>query len=169
MRPNSVTDQRPRRDAKKVEAVERERSNYEHWLLEKNIVDLCLAQGYEPLTNRHIDLLCNVGDTSVIFEVKASGLSEIAGPVRCAVTQLLEYRYLYRNALKQNIKLCIVSEKRPSSGYEWVNGYLEHLRIGLIWLNYGKHKLNCSEFTKELLGDLFPQMKAWSCGPITSI
>jgi len=166
--PSDVTAKRRQRKPKYVDAIERERANYEHWLLEKSIADLCTANEYEPLTNRHIDLLCNSGDTSVIFEVKASGPYGIAGPIRCAVTQLFEYRYLYRKALAHNVKLCIVSETRPSGGYEWLIGYLQYLRIGIIWHNERKDELNCNEFTKELLGELFPQMESWSLGSITS-
>jgi len=137
------------------------RSDFQHWCLEKSIADLCLQNKYKPLTDRYIDLLCNVGRISVIFEVKASPLHDIASPVRRAVIQLLEYRYLYRNSLKPSVRLCIVSERRPRGGYEWITGYLEHLGIGLIWRNDGDDDLNCTEFAKELLGDLFPQVRGW--------
>jgi len=134
--------------------------------LEKSIVELCLENDHEPLTNGHIDLFCNFGDTSAIFEVKACPPYDIAGPIRLAVAQLFEYRYLYRNNLKPNVKLCVVSERRPRSGYEWTIGYLESLGIGLIWRNDGDDGLNCNDFTKGLLDDLFPQMRTWESLPI---
>jgi len=141
--------------------VKAERSDLQHWLLEKNIVDLCIANKYDALTNRHIDVLCNEGMSSVIFEVKACTIYDIAGPLRRAVLQLLEYRYLYRDSLKPDVKLCIVSERRPRGGHEWFIGYCEHLGIGLIWRNDGDNDLSCSEFTKEQLGNIFPQVRAW--------
>jgi hypothetical protein len=144
-----------------TDVVEAERSDLQHWRLEKSIVDLCAANQLEPLTNRHIDVLCNDGPTSVIFEAKACPPHDIAGPLRRAVVQLLEYRYLYRDSLKPSVRLCIVSERRPRGGCEWLVGYLEHLGIGLIWRNDGDDDLNCTDFTKELLGDLFPQVRAW--------
>src|SRR5882672_10657212 len=96
---NRVNGKRLPRSPKPGDVVEKERSGFQHWQLEKSIVGLCLANKYEPLTNRLIDLLCNVGTVSVIFEVKACPLHDIAGPLRLAVAQLLEYRYLYRDAL----------------------------------------------------------------------
>jgi hypothetical protein len=158
---NRVNDRRPPRSPEPIDVVGRERSNFQHWQLEKSIVDLCLANKYQPLTNRHIDLLCNVGTVSVIFEVKACPLHDIAGPIRRAVVELFEYRYLYRDALMSTVKLCIVSDRRPRSGYEWTIGYLESLSIGLIWRNDGDNGLNCSDFTQRFLGDLFPQMRTW--------
>lgn len=155
-----------RPNSKRVDVVEKERSSYQHWQLEKSIVDLCLANKYEPLTNRYIDLLCNVGTISVIFEVKACPLHGIAGPIRLAVAQLYEYRYLYRGALMPTVKLCIVSGRRPRNGYEWTIGYLESIGIGLIWRNDGDDGLNCSDFTRRLLGDLFPQMRNWEARPM---
>jgi hypothetical protein len=105
-----------------IDVVEAERSDLQHWRLEKSIVELCIANQYEPLTNRHIDILCNIGHTSVVFEVKACPPYDIAGPLRRAVIQLLEYRYLYRDSLKPTVKLCIVSDRRPRGGYEWLIG-----------------------------------------------
>jgi hypothetical protein len=155
----------PRR-SKPIDAVERERSSLQHWRLEKSIVDLCLANKYKPLANRYVDVLCNVGSVSIIFEVKTCRIDDIAGPVRLAVAQLYEYRYLYRDALMPTVRLCIVSERRPRNGYEWTIGYLESLAIGLIWRNDGDEGLNCNDFTRRFLGDLFPQMMNWQTGPI---
>ena len=155
----------PRR-SKPVDTVERERSSLQHWRLEKSIVDLCLANKYKPLTNRYVDLLCTVGSVSIIFEVKTCRIDDIAGPVRLAVAQLYEYRYLYRDALMPTVRLCIVSERRPRNGYEWTIGYLESLAIGLIWRNDSDEGLNCNDFTRRFLGDLFPQMMSWQPGPI---
>ncbi len=151
---------RPRRP-RPADVVKTERSGLQHWLLEKSIVDSCIANKQETLTNRHIDVLCNVRLASVVFEVKACPPYDIAGPLRRAVIQLLEYRYLYRDSLMPTVKLCIVSERRPRDGYEWLIGYFENLDIGLIWRNDGDDGLNCSEFTKQLLGAEFPQVRAW--------
>ncbi len=163
---NRVSSKRLPRNPRPTDVVEKDRSSFQHWQLEKSIVDLCLANRYEPLTNRYIDLLCNVGTVSVIFEAKACPLHDIAGPVRLAVAQLLEYRYLYRDALMATVKLCVVSDRRPRNGYEWTIGYLESLGIGLIWRNDGDDGLNCNGFTRRLLGDLFPQMSNWEARPI---
>lgn len=147
-------------------AVEQERSNMQHWLLEKAIVDLCSTSHLVPLTNQHIDLLVRSGLTSVVFEMKSCAPEGVAGPLRRAVWQLLEYRYLYRGALGPDVRLCIVIERRPRASYEWLIGFLEHLEIGIIWRNDGDDGLSCSDFTKTLLGGVLPQIKDWETQPV---
>src|ERR1700733_12607327 len=88
--------------------VELERTSTQHCLLEKAIVDLCTRTGIVPLTNRHIDLLVQTGSASVIFEVKACAPTEIGLPLRRAIYQLFEYRYLYRKILASDVRLCVV-------------------------------------------------------------
>jgi hypothetical protein len=154
------------RKAPSSDPVAKERANMQHWLLEKSIVDLCLANHIVPLTNRHIDLCIRSKPTSVIFEMKSCALLDIASPVRRAVCQLLEYRYLYSKELGSSAKLCIVSERRPRASYEWLMHYLEHLAIGLIWRNDGDDDFSCSDFTKILLADVLPQIKDWKTKPV---
>lgn len=146
--------------------VARERANRQHWMLEKAIVDLCSAHGIVPLTNQHIDLLVCSGSTSIVFEVKACAPLDIAGPLRRAVCQLLEYRYLYRDALGPDVRLCLVIERRPRASFEWLIGYLEHLGVGIIWKNDGDNDLSCNDFTKRLLADILPQVQEWRTQPI---
>lgn len=147
-------------------SVTKEREDMQHWLLEKAIVDLCSAHSVTPLTNRHIDILVRSGPSSVVFEVKSCDPMDIAGPLRRAVCQLLEYRYLYRDALGADVRLCVVIERRPRASYEWLIGYLEHLGIGIIWRNDGDKELGCSDFTKRLLADVLPLIKGWEAKPI---
>lgn len=163
---NRFSGNRLRPNPEQANVVEKERSSFQHWQLEKSIVDLCLENNYKPLTNRYVDLRCDVGTVSVVFEVKACPLHDIAGPVRLAVAQLYEYRYLYRDALMPTVRLCVVSDRRPRNGYEWTIGYLESIGIGLIWRNDGDDGLSCGDFTRRLLGDLFPQMSNWEARPM---
>ncbi len=141
------------------EGVRRERGSMQHWLLEKAIVDLCLVSGVTPLTNQHIDLLVNSESISIVFEIKSCAPLDVVGPLRRAIWQLLEYRYLYRDALGSDVRLCVVIERRPRSSHEWFIGFLEYLRIGIIWRNDGDDRLSCSDFTKALLGDVLPSIK----------
>jgi hypothetical protein len=103
---------------------------------------------------------------SIIFEMKTCTPTDIDAPLRQAISQLLEYRYLYRSSLRPDVRLCAVIERRPRGGCEWLMGYLEHLRIGVIWRNDGDDGLSCSEFTKVLLGDVLPQVREWIPAPI---
>lgn len=143
-----------------------ERADPQHWSLEKAIVDLCAANGITPLTNRHVDLLAKVGNVSIIFEVKNCGPTEIGGPVRRAIYQLLEYRFLYRSELTSDVRLCVVSRRRPRGGVGWLMDYMEYMGIGIIWRNDGDSGLSCSDFTKTLLVDVLPQVAEWPLRPI---
>jgi hypothetical protein len=143
------------------EFVEAERRSPGHFLLEKAIADLCAANGLTPLTNKHIDLLVQGDLVSVVFEVKTCGLTDIGSRVRLATYQLLEYRYLYRDVLRSEVRLCVVSDHRPRGGSGWLMGYLDYLRIGVIWRNEHDDGLGCSDFTKTILGDFFPQIREW--------
>jgi hypothetical protein len=149
----------------RVPTVEKERANTQHWILEKAVVDLCSASGIAPLTNRHMDVLANSGNVSIIFEMKSCYPLDMARSLRHAVWQLLEYRYLYRNALNPEVRLCAVVERRPTGTYQWMIGFLEHLGVGIIWGNGGGSQLNCNDFTKQLLGDILPQIKDWGTAP----
>jgi|SRR4029077_17597978 hypothetical protein len=145
-----------------VDWVALERSDLRHWVLEKAIVDLFAARKIKPLTNQHIDLLVHCGPVSIVFEVKSSTPDEGGRRVRQGIYQLLEYRFLYRENLGSDVRLCIVAEHRPMGGDYWLLEYTEHLRIGLIWKKNDSDALACTEFTKKLLVDVLPQLAEWS-------
>jgi len=136
-----------------------ERANYQHWVLEKSIADLCRNQGYKVKTNRHIDLLSETTVVSILFEMKSCPPGALRVQVRHAISQLLEYRFLYRDKLKTDVRLCAVLERRPSGSVAWLGAFLESLGIGLIWKSAENGRLKCGEYTKRLLGDVLPAVK----------
>jgi len=144
-----------------VEWVALERSDLRHWVLEKAIVDLFAARKIKPLTNEYVDLLAHSGPVSIIFEVKSSARDEVGRRVRQAIYQLLEYRFVYREKLGSDVRLCIVSEHRPVGSDYWLLEYTEHLGIGLIWKKDDSDALACAEFTRKLLVDVLPQLAEW--------
>jgi len=137
-----------------------ERANRQHFLLERRICDLCKRSGLTPRTNRHIDLVVDRGDTSVVFEMKSCSLDAIRSQLRRAVSQLLEYRYLYLRRLKSNVVLCVVLERQPRGLISWLTGYLDELGIGLIWKNDSDDRFNCTDVTKQLLRNVVPESSA---------
>jgi hypothetical protein len=136
-----------------------ERANYQHYVLESIVAGLCKERKMVVQTNRHIDLIATLGATSVLFEMKSCTEAGTRSQVRRAVSQLLEYRYLYQTKLGKDVRLCAVIERRPRKSAEWLLGYLAHLGMGLIWKNDADERLNCTGFTKELLGGLIPKVK----------
>jgi hypothetical protein len=146
--------------------VEAERRRPGHFLLEKAIAELCATSKIIPLTSKHIDLLIQDSLVSFVFEMKVCDITDIGSHLRHAIYQLLEYRYLYRNVLRSEVRLCVVSDRRPRGGSEWIMGYLDHIRIGIIWRNDGDSGFSCSDFTKTLLGDVLPQVREWVPTPV---
>jgi hypothetical protein len=95
-----------------------ERANHQHFLLEKTMVALCRENGLRTKTNQHIVLAENDHE-SIIFEMKISGPGATRAQIRRALSQLFEYRYLYRENLRTKQFLCIVIERKPRSAHEW--------------------------------------------------
>jgi len=141
-----------------------ERANFQHYLLEKIVAGLCRERNITTQTNRHVDLVATTGTTSMLFEMKSCTEPSIKSQLRRAVSQLLEYRYVYQKKLGTDIRLCAVIERRPRKSAEWVLGYLTYLGIGLIWKNDRDDGLNCTDFTKTLLGDFIPQVRTCDFG-----
>lgn len=135
-----------------------ERANSQHFLLEKRIYEVCKERGLSPKTNKHIDLIVDSDNISLLFEMKSSSLDAIRSQLRRAISQLLEYRYLYRKKLKATVFLCAVLERKPRGRIAWLTGYLDDLGIGLIWKNDQNNRLNCTSATKKLLHDVLPQI-----------
>jgi hypothetical protein len=136
-----------------------ERANYQHYVLEKVIASLCKERNITTQTNRHIDLVATLGSASVLFEMKSCTETGTRSQLRRAVSQLLEYRYLYQAKLGKDVRLCAVIERRPKRSAKWLLGYLTSLGIGLIWKNDRDDGLNCTDFTKTLLQDLIPKVQ----------
>ena len=147
------------------ELVNIERSDLSHWNLEKAIVDLCVADGLSPLTNKHVDLLVHRGTISVIFEIKACPSKRTAERIRRGIYQLLEYRFLYRDILRSEVRLCLVADRFPSGTTGWLSPYMEHLGIGMICKDELRDTLTCSDFTRQLLSDVIPCVKRLPSSP----
>lgn len=146
----------------KGDPVARERGDERHQFLERAISDLCIAHGLKPLKNKHIDLYVQAGSISVAFEMKVSALGMVR-PVRRAIYELLEYRFVYRHELASEVRLCVVAERQPAGiDGRWLLSYMEDLGIGVIWRNEGGEGLGCSKFTKTHLGGVLPELVGWS-------
>jgi hypothetical protein len=138
------------------ERVDAERADPVHWALEKAVVDLCRADGLTPLTNKHVDLLCHRGTISVIFEIKSCPAGRVGERIRQGIYQLLEYRFLYREILRSDVRLCVVVERCPGGTVGWLSPYMEHLGVGMLWKDELRDALLCNDFSRKLLSDIMP-------------
>lgn len=141
-----------------TDPVKLERANYQHFLLEKAVVALCREAGLQTSTNRHIDVLVQNDQESIIFEMKSSGPGAIRAQIRRALSQVFEYRYLYRDHLKAKQHLCIAIERKPRGAQEWFIEYLSSIGVGLIWKNDDNDFLNCSPAARSAIGHLLPRI-----------
>jgi hypothetical protein len=135
-----------------------ERANHQHFLLEKAMVALCRENGLRTRTNRHIDVLAENDNESIIFEMKSSGPGATRAQIRRALSQLFEYRYLYRESLQAKQHLCVVIERKPRGTQEWLIPYLASVGVGLIWKNDDSDLLNCLADTRDRIAHLIPQL-----------
>lgn len=133
-----------------------ERCNRQHYLLEVAMQRMCSNLGLRTETSRFIDLLARNDHEAVLFEMKSSSAKATRTQLRRALSQVLEYRYLYRDKLPATVHLCVVIERRPRGVKEWMIDYLASLGVGLIWKNDDEESFDCSEWTKQQFGSLLP-------------
>jgi hypothetical protein len=149
---------RPPKTVIETDPAALERANGQHFMLEKKIVELCKEEGLIPKTNKHVDLMADLEHISLVFEMKSCSIAAVRGQLRRAISQLLEYRYIYRRMLKKDVRMCIVLERKPRGGVSWLLGYVESLGIGLMWKNDANDRFNCTPSTKKMFGDLLHQV-----------
>ena len=130
----------PRRDNRNRELanpemtrIKRQRRNLEHKILVDQVDELVRGLGAVPKENSHIDLYAEIpNDGSFLFEMKSEGQS-LLDQIRKGISQLYEYRFRYKDVLKQDVILCLVLSKDPL-GLPWVYEYVCLDReICMIW------------------------------------
>ncbi|TPQ26609.1 hypothetical protein C2U70_31440 [Bradyrhizobium guangdongense] len=116
-----------------VDMVARERATLSHFLLEKALVHEVKSQGLSPRYNQNIDLFFNTPNGSVLVEVKSCTDSNFHSQFRKAVSQLFEYRFLYKHLLKPKTSMLLLMETSPPKGKEWLVDYAASMEIILAW------------------------------------
>jgi len=137
-----------------------ERANTQHFVLEKMMSEVCRQNGFSVHQTVFIDMLGRKQSASVIFEMKSCTIPNIRGQVRRGISQLLEYRYLYR-AEVSDPHLCLVVERKPRGNSAWLMDYVESLGIHLIWKQDKADAFGCSKTSRERLVLLFPEIGGW--------
>jgi len=113
--------------------VARERANTSHQMLEQLLADAARANGHAPQCNAHIDMYFGTGSGTVLAEMKSCHQNNLHNQVRRGVSQLLEYRFVYRDVLATPVTLTLIIETPPSSLKRWLVECLESLGILLAW------------------------------------
>lgn len=154
---------RPRRSAKKaaqtsIDLVARERANHAHHLLEQITADSARALGYEPRYNENIDLYFGTPYGTVLAEMKSCDDASVHSQIRRGVSQLFEYRYVYRNLLGADPTTTLIVETRPPREKAWLIDYLTTLGIVIAWKQPWENSLVSSQpIPDALTGIIQPQ------------
>lgn len=113
--------------------VARERASTAHWELEELLANAVRSKGLTPLYNANIDMYFVTPRGMVLAEIKSCHRRNLHSQIRSAVSQLFEYRYLYRESLGEKVVPLLVLETRPSGKKEWMNEYLDVLGLVVAW------------------------------------
>lgn len=117
-------------------AVALERANSSHLALERLLAKIMKTAGEKPLYTTSIDMLCT-GSSAVVGEIKSCTGRNFHSQVRRGISQLLEYRWLYRDSLPKDVQLMLLVEIQPPQKKRWLIEYARSLGIALVWKQPG--------------------------------
>jgi hypothetical protein len=116
-----------------IDLVARERAATSHWELEHILSTAARALGLDPKHNNNIDMHFDTEFGSVLAEMKSCHRRNLHSQVRRAVSQLLEYRFRYRDVVGESPTLLLVLETRPAERHGWIVEYLQTIGIVPCW------------------------------------
>jgi len=116
-----------------VDLVARERANRSHFLLERIAARLARRAGYKPRYNNCIDLYWRAGNLTFLAEMKSCHRGNMHAQVRRGISQLLEYRYVFRSILGDDVQMVLILETEPSLELNWLTAYMLSIGIMLAW------------------------------------
>ncbi len=119
-----------------ITKIKRQRRNLYHKLLLDQLEQLFKKTGASPVENEHIDLYAEVpNDGAFLFEVKSGG-ENLLDQIRKGVSQLYEYKYRYKDVIRNDATLCLLLPESPSREFPWMENYLCADRdITVCWFN----------------------------------
>jgi hypothetical protein len=140
-----------------VDIVARERASKAHQDLERIAAAAIKAKGYEPLFTQSIDMYFNAGAETVLLEMKSCHADNVHSQIRKGVSQLLEYRYLHRDAFQPSKYLALVLETPPAGDKRWLTDYLESVGVFPTWRHPSEEALvSAKKVPPSLDGIVFP-------------
>ena len=133
-----------------VDLAKVERANLTHHKLVNATAAFLARKQIQPLQNPLVDVFArDENGETILYEMKSVSESNFARQIRRAISQLLEYRYVFRIPMA---RLCIVTNARPPQAMSWYIDYLERgLGIAFLWTN-DFTTLSCEDKSRELLG-----------------
>jgi hypothetical protein len=134
-----------------IDLIARERANNSHFSLEKILVDLAKAQGLSPKSNQNIDLHFETPSGSVLVEIKSCTDSNFHSQLRKAVSQLFEYRFVYKELFTSEVTMLLLMETVPPKEKLWLVDYVQSLGITIAWKDTKTQKIVSTCFPPKSL------------------
>jgi len=131
--PTTDTDRNRELADPEITRIKRQKRNLAHKLLIDKMCDYLTILGATPKENPHIDLYAEIPtDGSFLFEMKSGG-ENFLDQIRKGISQLYEYRFRYKNGIRDDTVLCLVIPDAPNQ-IPWLCEYLCKDRgICLCW------------------------------------
>jgi hypothetical protein len=120
-----------------LNSVALERANASHLLLERLFAKALASAGLKAQFTSSIDMICQSSDATIICEMKSCTARNFHAQIRRGVSQLLEYRWLYRQIVPADAALVMVVESEPPRKKRWLAEYLRSIGILLVWKQHG--------------------------------
>lgn len=73
------------------------------------------------------------GDGTVLVEIKSCDGGNVHSQIRKGISQLFEYRYIYKKELGRSPLLVLILETEPIEGKAWLVDYVGSLGVVLVW------------------------------------
>jgi hypothetical protein len=111
----------------------RERANISHHALEKMLAKIAKGLGLKPRYNQNIDIYFDIGDCSLLAEIKSCTDDNFHAQIRKGISQLFEYRFYHKELLQPEVQMLLLVETPPPKGKTWLVDYAESLGVTLAW------------------------------------
>jgi hypothetical protein len=116
-----------------IDLVARERASKSHRALEEMLAAAAKRNNVVPKCNQNIDMYFESPEGAVLAEIKSCTDTNFHSQLRKGVSQLFEYRFLYRTLFKSQVTLLLLVETVPPKTKRWLMAYAESIGIILAW------------------------------------
>ncbi len=129
----SPSDSGRKKTTSTIDLVAKERANKSHFNLEKLLVETSKKLGLSPKYNQNIDLSFDTNDGTVLAEIKSCTDGNFHSQFRKGISQLFEYRYLYKDQVQREVGLLLLMETSPPASKKWLIDYATTLGVTVAW------------------------------------
>jgi len=132
-RPRNRTTSGKKSTTAEIDLVARERGSNSHYMLEEILVELAKQEKLLPKYNQNMDIYFETEQGTVLAEIKSCTDTNFHSQFRKGISQLFEYRFLYRDLLGSKVTMLLLMETAPPSEKLWLVDYANSLGVTLAW------------------------------------